>query len=183
MASIAGENWLEIGRVSRARGRDGALNVALFGDDPANLVVAERVSLRGAPGEIAFRVLGARVLATPRDGRARVELRLAGLDSRERAEAWGGASLAIPEAGLRELPEGEYYWRQIVGLEVYLPDGRPLGEVAEIWPTAAHDLLVVRGAGEPVLVPAVDEILTRVDLDAGALWIDPPAGLVPGEDG
>ena len=183
MASITGEGWLEVGRVARARGRDGALRVALYGEDPANLISAGRVSLQGAPGQIAFRVLEARTLRPARGGQVQVEVRLAGLDSRERAEAWGGASLAIPEAALRELPDGEYYWRQIIGLRVRLPGGRVLGTVAEIWPTGAYDLLVVQeGEGEPLLVPAVDEILSRIDLGAGELWIDPPAGLIPGED-
>ena len=128
----------------------------------------------GEPGRIPFRVLEARDR-----GRARVELRLAGLGTREHARAWSGARVSIAHALLRPLPEGEYYQRDLIGLAVRTPDGRHVGHVQEIWPTGGHDLLVVATSGEPVLVPAVEPVLTRVDLAAREIWIDPPAGLIP----
>ena len=173
MESVA-SNWVEIGRVERTRGLDGSLLVALHGGDPTNLLAAEEVSLLGGPGRIPFRVLDARDR-----GRGRVELRLAGLGTRELAREWAGASVSIARANLQALPEGEYYQRDLIGLTVRTPDGRCLGRVQEIWPTGGHDLLVVATSGEPVLVPAVEPVLARVDLAAGEIWIDPPAGLIP----
>lgn len=160
--------------MERARGLDGSLLVHLHGDDPAHLLAAPEVSLQGEPGRIPFRVLEARDR-----GRARVELRLAGLGTRELAREWAGAGVSIAQALLRPLPEGEYYQRDLIGLAVRTADGRHLGHVQEIWPTSGHDLLVVATSGEPVLVPAVEPVLTRVDLAAREIWIDPPAGLIP----
>jgi 16S rRNA processing protein RimM len=168
------QGWVEVGRVERARGLDGRLLVGLHGDDPANLLAAPEVALRGTPGRVPFRVLEARDL-----GSSRVEVRLAGLSTRELAREWAGASVSIPASSLRPLPEGEYYQRDLIGLAVRTPDGTVLGRVQEIWPTAAHDLLVVATGGEPLLVPAVEPVLTRVDLAAREIWIDPPAGLIP----
>jgi 16S rRNA processing protein RimM len=172
----AARDWVEIGRVERARGLDGSLLVGLHAGDPANLLAAPEVSLQGRPGRIPFRVLAARDR-----GGARVELRLAGLGTRELAREWTGASVSIERAALPPLQEGEYYLRDLVGLAVHTLDGRCLGHVREIWPTAGHDLLVVATPGEPVLVPAIEPVIARVDLAARAIWIDPPAGLIPGE--
>src|SRR5262249_22726364 len=118
----ARRGWVEVGRVERARGLDGHLLVRLHGDDPANLLGAPEVSLRGTPGSVPFRVLEAHDR-----GRARVELRLAGLATRELARDWAGASVWIADAALRPLPAGEYYQRDLIGLAVRTPDGSRLG--------------------------------------------------------
>jgi len=170
---------VEIGRVERARGLDGSLLVSLHGADPANLLAAAEISLRGDPGCIPFRVIRAHDRGRASSGRARVELHLAGLTSREQASGWSGASVSIARSALPSLPEGEYYAHDLIGLEVRSVDGRRLGCVQEIWPTPGHDVLVVATQAEPVLIPAVQPVLLRVDLAAGEVWIDPPAGLIP----
>jgi 16S rRNA processing protein RimM len=171
--------WVEIGRVERARGLDGSLLVSLHGPDPASLLAAAEVSLQGDPGSIPFRVLRAHDRGSARGGRARVELQLAGLASRELAREWTGARVSIARSALPELAEGEYYAHDLVGLEVRSADGRVVGRVQEIWPTPGHDVLVVATGGEPVLIPAISPLLVRVYLEARELWIDPPAGLIP----
>jgi 16S rRNA processing protein RimM len=171
--------WVEIGRVERTRGLDGSLVVRLHADDPRNLLGAGEVALQGGPGRIPFRVVAARVLAATDRGGTRVELRLAGLGTRELAREWSGARVSIRGAELQPLAAGEYYQRDLIGLAVRIPDGRSIGRVREVWPTAGHDLLVVETAGDPVLVPALEPVLTRVDLGAGEIWIDPPEGLIP----
>jgi len=171
------EGWIEVGRVERTLGLDGSLVVGLHGDDPANLIAAAEISLRGAPGSIPFRVLGARARAAR--GHPRVELRLAGIASREQAREWLGASVSVARGALPPPAEDEYYAHDLIGLEVRAPDGESLGRVSEIWPNAGHDLLVVETSTGPVLVPAIAPVLVRVDLAARELWIDPPAGLFP----
>jgi 16S rRNA processing protein RimM len=156
---------------------DGTLLVLLHGDDPANLEAASEVTLEGEPGAIPFHVLDVAPGRRQADGRLRVRLQLAGLDSRGRAEAWVGAAVAIPESGLQSLPAGEYYWRDLIGLRCRTRDGRPLGVLRELWPTPAHDVLVVDGGGEPVLLAATDDLLVSIDLAAGEIVVDPPEGL------
>lgn len=170
--------WIELGRVAGPHGLDGNLLVDLYGEDPDNLLCAEAVTLTGEPGTILFRVQGARAMGNPRGGQARVCLVLAGLESRDRAEVWTGAMLSIPRRALQPLPEGEFYWRDILGLRCRLRDGRDLGVVEEIWPTGSNDVLVIRDGTRTRLVPALRSVLVRVDSGAGELWVDPPAGLL-----
>ena len=172
------EGWVEVGRVLRPSGLDGSLLVRLHGEEPDNLVRAGRVLLSGAPGSIPFAVRAAEPASPSRDGRAQARLSLEAIRTRERCEAWTGAAVAIPEAALRSLPEGEFYWRDILGLRARLPDGRVLGAVEEIWPTASHDVLVIRSGVDRFLIPAVPPLLARVDPAAGEVWIDPPPELL-----
>ncbi|MEE9278789.1 MAG: ribosome maturation factor RimM [Myxococcota bacterium] len=171
---------MEVGRVLRSSGRDGALLVELYGEDVSNLLDAERVRLEGSPGEIPFRIRSVRAASAGALG-ARARLWLEGLADLERAAAWRGARVSLPEAALKPLPQGEFYWRQIIGLRARLADGRHVGRVEEIWPTPANDVLVVREGDRQYLIPAVPDLLLRIDLGAGEIWLDPPGGLLEQE--
>jgi 16S rRNA processing protein RimM len=174
--------WVEVGRVLRPRGLDGSLLVQLHGEEPDNLLDAESLQLSGAPGSIPFSRREAEAAGCSRDGRARVRLWLVGVESRVQADVWTGSRVAIPESALHALPEGEFYWREILGLHARGPEGRVLGVIEEIWPTAGCDLLVIRDGETRLLIPAAGPLLTRVDLRAGEVWLDPPPELLDRED-
>jgi 16S rRNA processing protein RimM len=174
---------VELGRIARAHGLDGALLAVLHGEDTANLEAAAEVVLEGPPGSIPFQVLEITPSGQTMDGRPRVRLRLAGLTDREAAEVWKGARISIGEHQLLPLPEGEYYWRDLIGLACRLPDGTELGRIEEIWRTDSNDILVVRGPGGTRLIPALEELLVDVDPGAGHVTIDPPEGLVDPQPG
>ncbi len=167
-----------LGRVLRARGLDGALLVALHGDDASTLRAASEVTLEGDPGEIPFQVRRLESAGRTGDGREIICLWLEGLTDRGRAERWTGAAVVVAESDLPDLAEGEFYWREVIGARCRLADGEELGVVEEIWPTGAHDVLVVRQGASTRLIPATDEVLVRLDRAAGELWIDPPEGVL-----
>ena len=173
--------WVEIGWLLRPKGRQGGLLVELHGEELKNLLEATEVRLEGAPGEIPFRIGEVQAAHPSRAGNARAQLRLLGLTSREQVEEWQGARISLPEAAIQPLPEGEFYWREIIGLRALLADGSELGRVEEIWSTRAHDVLVVCKGSSRSLVPALRELLVRVDLEAGEIWLDPPPGMVEDE--
>ncbi len=180
-AAWSGE-WVEIGWLLRPKGRQGGLLVELHGEELKNLLEATEVRLEGAPGEIPFRIREAQAAHPSRAGNARAHLRLSGLTSREQVEEWQGARISLPEAAIQPLPEGEFYWREILGLRALLADGSELGRVEEIWSTRANDVLVVCKGARRNLVPALREFLVRVDLEAGEIWLDPPPGIIEDED-
>ncbi|HTO70236.1 MAG TPA: ribosome maturation factor RimM [Myxococcota bacterium] len=171
-------DWVELGRVVRPHGLDGGLLVALHGDDPANLLAVRTLRLVGDPGAIPFVVERCEPAGAGAHGSARVRLWLRGLDTRERAERFAGAALQIRAAELAELPEGEFYWRDLIGLTARGPDGARLGVVAEILPTAGADVLVIRRDGPDLLLPAIEGMVARLDRESRELWLDPPAGLL-----
>jgi len=172
--AAAEREWVELGRVVRPHGLDGGLLVSLHSDDPANLIAARSLHLSGEPGTIPFRIARAEPAGAGAGGRARVRLWLVGLDSRERAERFASAALLIRAADLAPLPEGEFYWRDLIGLRARAGDGASLGTVAEILPTGAADVLVIRGSGPDLLLPATAGLIVRLDREAGELWLAPP---------
>ena len=172
------EEWVEVGRVTRPRGFDGRLVVHLYGDAPGNLLRADVVTLNGEPGSVSFQVRRAEAVGGLRGGRVRVRLTLDGLDSRERAALWTGARVSIPERALQPLSEGEFYWRDLIGLRCRTDDGEELGVVEEIWPTGSNDVLVVRRGERTLLLPTLRSLLAGIDLEAGELRIERSSGLL-----
>lgn len=169
---------VELGRVVAAHGLRGELRVRAEGD-LENLLHVPTVRLVLASGEEEerseeFEVAGAR---PGRSGECR--LRLAGLADRDTAESWRGARLLARAGDLIALSPGEFYAFELVGCEVHRRDGGRVGRVREIWETGASDLLVIEDAdGRDQLVPAVEPLLSQVDLAARRIVIDAPPGLL-----
>jgi 16S rRNA processing protein RimM len=166
--------WVEVGRVLRAHGVRGALSVSLYGDDPVNLLGATRVRLALRAGSREFELEGADMASTSREAGARLRIRLAGLRDRDAAQEWRGAALAIPESALRPLPEGEFYWRDLLGARCVDVSGAPLGSLDEIWATPEHDVLALRDGSLLRLVAVREGTLVRLDRAARLLTLDWP---------
>ena len=103
----------------------------------------------------------------------------AGLDDRTAAEAVRGVRLVV-DVDPDERPEepGEYYDRQLVGLTVQTTEGVRVGEVVAVRHLPAQDVLEVRTAGGPRLVPFVADLVPEVDLTRQMLTVADRAGLL-----
>lgn len=170
----SGNSWVELGRVRRSHGQDGGLVVGLHGDDPESILAASEVLLSGEVASIQFRVRECEPLGVAKGGHLQVRIRLEGIANRDAAEVWEGAKLQVPEHALPRLPEGEFYWRDLIGATCRGRDGEVIGTVDEIWPTGANDILVLKGKGEAILIPALDDVLVRLDREQNELWVDLP---------
>jgi 16S rRNA processing protein RimM len=75
---------------------------------------------------------------------------------------------------LPELPPGEYYHHQLVGLAVVNESGQPLGELVEVLQTGANDVYVVRtDSGGELLFPAIADVVLAVDLERQEMRVRP----------
>jgi 16S rRNA processing protein RimM len=113
-----------------------------------------------------------------RPHRRQILLKLCGIDDIESARQWLGSTLSVPEEALATPGPGQYYHYQVIGLEVFDTNGARIGTLKEIWSTPASELYVVAGVDKEHLIPAVKEIIAEVDLAAGRMIVDPPAGLL-----
>ncbi len=108
-----------------------------------------------------------------------MRLRLAGIGDRAAAAGLEGRLVTVPASELPDLPQGEYYWYELVGCEVRLEEGTAIGEVREIWETGAHDVLVVQDArGRKHLIPTAREFVTDIDPAARTITVSARPGLV-----
>jgi 16S rRNA processing protein RimM len=86
--------------------------------------------------------------------------------------------ICLYRSQLPKLEEDEYYWYDLIGLEVVTVDGERLGSIAEIFETGSNDIYVVRGGKREYLIPAVSAVIDSVDLEGGRMLITPPEGLL-----
>jgi 16S rRNA processing protein RimM len=160
-----------IGRLGRPHGLKGDLLL-----DGCSLSAEELVDL----GTVTWR--GARSESRPLTIRAakafmaKVQVRFAGIRSREAAAELTNGELWVPRARLPEPGPGQVYAFQLIGLRVKTSQGRELGTIADVMPSGAHPIYVVRGERE-LLIPATEPFVRQVDLEAGVVTVDPPAGL------
>lgn len=96
---------------------------------------------------------------------------LEGIDDRNAAEALVGMDIAVPREEMPATDEDEYYWDDLIGLAVVNPAGVSLGRVEGLLETGAHDILRVQGEKEH-LIPFVEAIVLRVDLEGGEILVD-----------
>ncbi len=96
---------------------------------------------------------------------------LQGVTDRDAAEALRGLEIAVARAELPPPEEGEYYWDQLIGLEVINLQGQTLGRVEGLLETGAHDVLRIRGERE-YLVPFVSALVPTVDLGTRRIEVD-----------
>ncbi len=95
----------------------------------------------------------------------------------EEVKQYSGKELLIPEELSPPLPEGVYYHYQILGLEVYTDEGEFLGKITNIIETGGNDVYVVSGHKE-ILVPAIEEVVKKIDLEAKRMIIHPMKGML-----
>ncbi|WP_327069101.1 ribosome maturation factor RimM [Kitasatospora sp. NBC_01302] len=168
---------LVVGRIGRAHGIRGDVFVEVRTDEP---------ELRLGPGAVLLTDPAAVGPLTVESGKVhsgRLLIRFAGVKDRTDAEALRGTML-IAEVDPEERPEeeDEYYDHQLIGLDVVLLDGTPVGELTEVVHLPYQDLLTVtRPDGTEVLIPFVSKIVPTIDLENQRAVIDPPGGLIDGE--
>ena len=66
------------------------------------------------------------------------------IDDRDEAQALVGSEILTSEKSLPDLPEGEFYWRDLIGMNVVTNKGYDLGIVTDMMETGANDVLVVK---------------------------------------
>ncbi len=161
-----------LGRVVGAHGLQGSLKIATetFGiTDPGIFATLAVVEIGNNP----YRV------KTAARKKRQVLLQLEEITSRSRAESLVGLEVKADRRRFPTLPPGEYYWFEVLGLPVVdARDGTHLGRLAEIIPTPAHDVYVVRQGEQEMLLPAVAEVITEIDPEEGWIKALVPAGLL-----
>lgn len=102
-----------------------------------------------------------------------------GISTPEEAVGFVTQYVYVPAEDRPELPEGEYYHHQIIGMEVFDHTGKDLGQVVNILVTGANDVYVTKTpAGKELLIPAVKHVLKVINLKDKTIVVDLPEGLL-----
>jgi 16S rRNA processing protein RimM len=166
MSLADAERPVVVGRITGVFGIKGWVKVASFTDPADNLLEYRPWLIESGDGFAPLEV----VEVKRRTGGfvARIE----GCDDRTRAEAFAGRDIAVPRSEMPAAEDGEYYWFDLVGLDVTTPAGIALGRVNRLMQTGANDVLVTREDGKERLIPFIASVVTEVDLGAGRITAD-----------
>ena len=186
MVGPSEDDLLVVGKITGCYGVKGWVKIHSYTEPRENFLRFGKWMLqrRGAAEPIEFddgRVQGKGLVA-----------HIAGVDDRTRAEAYSGLEVAVSADSLPALEEGDYYWSQLQGLQVWCreehePGGDEtdsndmrvlLGTVDYLIETGANDVLVVKPSTESIddrerLIPYLPgDVVTRVDLDRAVIEVD-----------
>lgn len=92
--------------------------------------------------------------------------RLQGITDRDQAMELVGAKILISKDQLPKLAKGDYYWTQLVGLNVISSAGDEFGTIDHMLETGANDVMVVQGDRERLIPYVIDEVVLSIDLES-----------------
>lgn len=98
--------------------------------------------------------------------------RLEGCEDRSQADALTGCRILIDPAQIPRPQEGEYYWSDLIGLQVESLQGEPLGVVASMLETGADDVLVLSAERERLIPFVMGDIVHEVDIERQRMVVD-----------
>lgn len=159
-------SWIELGVIAKPHGVRGEIRVHVFNPESTLLRELAEVFLIGEEGEEPALV----EVESTRQGPKALLMRLAGVGSREDAEALRGYTLCVPREALPKLEEGEYYHADLIGLDAF--DGaEAIGKVIDVLDYPSAECLKIERPGGYIEVPMLPKWLDRVDVDAGKVYL------------
>lgn len=172
MPPVSPDRWLLIGRVLRPHGAGGLLRIWSYASSGHSFLEAGTVFLRTEQGEVdKFKILSVKPHKNV------FLMKLEGLDSLNESERYRGALIFV-EKGSVSRQEDELFWYELKGLDVYLENGEFLGSIEQIIYTGANDVYQVRRGEKEFLIPAIDEVVRKIDLEKGKMIISVLEGLL-----
>ena len=165
------EDRVCVGAIAGAFGVQGEVRLKSFCAEPA--AIADYGPLFTEDGTRSFKIKLTRPLA------GGLGARLAGIATKEEADALKGTNLYADSARLPRLPDDEFYHADLIGLEVRDTGGAVLGVLHAIHNHGAGDILEVTGNGRKValMIPFTRAAVPTVDLAARRIIADLPEGL------
>lgn len=115
--------------------------------------------------------LPVKLLAGKRQGKGLVA-NIESITDRDAALALHGTKIGVPRTSLPVLTDDEYYWSDLIGLQVITTKNYALGKIAYLFETGANDVMVVRGERERWLPWVITDVVKSVDLDSGMVVVD-----------
>ena len=179
-----------LGKIIKPHGIKGAVKIKSFAESPESFIKIKQVFVGNQDGNSprsTFNVEDAGGMG------GKVILKLQELNTRDDAEALIGSVITTIRDNLPETDEGEYYWSDLIGLEVYDASGKHFGIIQNVLPTGSNDVYVVKRLSgkceqgdkdkqernfDEILIPGTHNAVLKINLSENKMIIDP--NFVPG---
>lgn len=159
-----------VGGVAGAFGVKGEIRLKSYCANPADIETYDLVSEDGT------REYKVELTGSTKNG---FTARMTGVTTKEQADALKGLQLCAERSKMPDLPDDEFYYTDLIGLEVLDTGGTALGVVKNVVNHGAGDLLELHAPRQTttILLPFTKANVPTVDLGTGRIIADPPEGL------
>ncbi len=158
--------FFEIGKIVKSCGLRGRMKAISYLESNGTLQSLDEVYIRQEGDETGPFKLKAITVR-----KKTFSLEIEGVEDCESANALAGCQVLIPVNKLKKLPEGEYYWRDVIGLEVVTEEGQIIGIIETIFATGSNDVYVCRGDERELLLPCIADVIRKIDIDQGMVVV------------
>jgi 16S rRNA processing protein RimM len=163
---LSRQQRINVGRVSGVFGVKGWVKVFSFTEIRENILNYSPWFLKKDSETRIVNVIDGKL-----QGKA-VVAQLDGVNDRDQAASLMGWDIFITPDQLPDVAEGEYYWSDMIGLNVETNLGVQLGIVDSLFETGANDVVIVKGERERVIPFLQGQTIINIDLDAGKMVVD-----------
>ena len=160
------EEFVCVGKVSGIFGVKGWIKVYSYTETRENILTYSPWTLTKGKESKEVQVIDGR-----RHGKT-VVARLEGINDRDDAAELNGWEIFIHADQLPKAKQGEYYWADLIGLQVKTVEGIDLGIVQQMLETGANDVVVVLGERERLIPFLQGQTIIKIDLLAGEMLVD-----------
>ncbi len=159
--------YVVVGRLGGAHGIKGWLKVTSFTAPRENLLDYSPWYLKSGQEWLERKVLAAKP-----QGKGLL-VHFDNVQDRDQASQLRGEEVAIHRSQLPVLQDDEYYWSDLVGLEVITIEDVSLGHIIEMMATGSNDVMVVKNEKQQRLVPFIQgQVVHKVDLANARMSVD-----------
>lgn len=158
---------VDMGYVAGAFGIKGWVKIKVATEYADSLADYENISLKLPSGQTVSQTIES---GFARDGV--YHAKFSGINSRDAAVALRGAVVAVARDEFPDTDEDEYYWVDLIGMQVVNLQGEILGAVSELMETGANDVLVIGAGKDQRLVPFVAQYIVNVDMATKTITAD-----------
>ncbi|ARB36997.1 ribosome maturation factor RimM [Bacillus subtilis] len=170
------KRWFNVGKIVNTHGIKGEVRVISKTD------FAEE---RYKPGNTLYLFMDGRnepVEVTVNTHRLHKQFHLLQFKERQNlneVEELKNAIIKVPEEELGELNEGEFYFHEIIGCEVFTEEGELIGKIKEILTPGANDVWVIGRKGKKdALIPYIESVVKHIDVREKKIEIELMEGLI-----
>ncbi|PHS70180.1 MAG: ribosome maturation factor RimM [Cycloclasticus sp.] len=158
--------WLKLGKITAVFGVKGWLKIYANTDKKENILAyqpwyIERNNTREPVKLRAGKPHGKTIIAL-----------LEGIDDRNDAETWVGCEIYATSDQLPVLKQGEFYWSDLIGLQVVALSGENYGVIDHLLETGANDVMVIKGDRERLIPFVMGQVIKSVDLKEQQMIVD-----------
>lgn len=160
------QQHISVGKISGVFGIKGWVKVFSFTDPRENILTYSPWLLKKGDETKTVNVVDGQL-----QGKT-IVAQLTDVNDRDQAASLMGWVIFITQDQLPKAAKGEYYWSELIGLNVETIDGVQLGVVDSLLETGANDVIIVQGERERVIPFLQGQTIINVDLDAGKIVVD-----------